>query len=61
MLYFIFSGALFFKDEEDIEMSFDEAFRELNNMKLFELRFITMKRYVPYDDSFVLQQLSKYL
>lgn len=54
------TGALFFKDEEAIELSFDEAFRELNNMKLFELKFITIKRYVPYDDSFVLQQLSKY-
>lgn len=53
-------GALFFKDEEAIELSFDEAFRELNNMKLFELKFVTIKRYVPYDDSFVLQQLSKY-
>ncbi|XP_065357964.1 glutamate receptor ionotropic, kainate 2 [Calliphora vicina] len=51
-------GALFFRDEDAAELSFDEAFRELNSMKLFELKFVTIKRYVSYDDSFMLQQLT---
>lgn len=57
---FLPTGALFFKDEDATELSFDEAFREINSMKLFELRFVTIKRYVPNDDSYVLQQLSEY-
>ena len=54
------SGVLFFRDEYDIELSFDEAFHEINNNKLFGLSFQLIKRFVPNDDSFILQQLSKY-
>ncbi|XP_036340742.1 glutamate receptor ionotropic, kainate 2-like [Rhagoletis pomonella] len=51
-------GALFFRDESDIEMSFDEAFREINSNKLFGVSFQTIKRFVPSDDSFILQQMT---
>ncbi|XP_067620607.1 glutamate receptor ionotropic, kainate 2 isoform X2 [Eurosta solidaginis] len=39
-------------------MSFDEAFREINADKLFGVRFQTIKRFVPSDDSYILQQLT---
>uniref|UniRef100_W8CAB7 Glutamate receptor ionotropic, kainate 2 n=1 Tax=Ceratitis capitata TaxID=7213 RepID=W8CAB7_CERCA len=51
-------GVLFFRDEYDIELSFDEAFHQINTNKLFGLTFKTIKRYVPSDDSFILQQLT---
>ncbi|KAL9929272.1 glutamate receptor IIA isoform 1-T1 [Glossina fuscipes fuscipes] len=51
-------GAIFFKNEEALELSFDAAFQQINNIKLFELHFITFKRYMPNDDSYVLQQLT---
>nr|XP_036232278.1 glutamate receptor ionotropic, kainate 2 [Bactrocera oleae] len=51
-------GVLFFRDEYDIELSFDEAFHEINNNKLFGLSFQLIKRFVPNDDSFILQQLT---
>nr|QKN21287.1 glutamate receptor ionotropic kainate 2 [Bactrocera dorsalis] len=51
-------GVLFFRDEYEIELSFDEAFLEINNNKLFGLSFQLIKRFVPSDDSFILQQLT---
>ncbi|XP_058982073.1 glutamate receptor ionotropic, kainate 2 [Musca domestica] len=52
-------GALFFSGEDETELAFDEAIRQINNQKLFELQFETIKRYVPNeDDSLVLQQLT---
>ncbi|XP_053961748.1 glutamate receptor ionotropic, kainate 2 isoform X1 [Anastrepha ludens] len=51
-------GVLFFRDEGDIEKSFDEAFRVINNNQLFGVSFETIKRYVPSDDSYILQQLT---
>ncbi|TMW44675.1 hypothetical protein DOY81_010240, partial [Sarcophaga bullata] len=42
-----------------LSLALTKPFVSLNNMEIiFELRFVTMKRYVPYDDSFVLQQLT---
>nr|QKN21515.1 glutamate receptor ionotropic kainate 2 [Zeugodacus tau] len=51
-------GVLFFRDEYEIELSFDEAFREINANKLFGLTFQLIKRFVPSDDSLLLQQLT---
>ncbi|XP_037961200.1 glutamate receptor ionotropic, kainate 2 [Teleopsis dalmanni] len=51
-------GALFFEAEEDIELSFDAAFSELNNSKFFEIKFLTIKRYIRRDDSCMLQRLA---
>ncbi|XP_068151172.1 glutamate receptor ionotropic, kainate 2 [Drosophila tropicalis] len=51
-------GAIFFEEEKDIELSFDEAIREVNNLKFFELRFVSNKRFLPTYDSFLLQQIA---
>ncbi|XP_043641530.1 glutamate receptor ionotropic, kainate 2 [Drosophila teissieri] len=51
-------GAIFYENEKDIELSFDQAFREVNNMKFSELRFVTIKRFMPTNDSFLLQQIT---
>nr|AAA28574.1 glutamate receptor subunit [Drosophila melanogaster] len=51
-------GAIFYENEKEIELSFDQAFREVNNMKFSELRFVTIKRYMPTNDSFLLQQIT---
>lgn len=40
-------------------MSFDQAFREVNNLKFSDLQFLTIKRYMPTNDSFQLQQIGK--
>jgi len=56
---FALEGAIFYENEKEIELSFDQAFREVNNMKFSELRFVTIKRYMPTNDSFLLQQISK--
>lgn len=59
--FFCFSvlGAIFFENEQEIELSFDQALREVNNLKFFEIQFLAIKRYMPTNDSFVLQQISK--
>ncbi|XP_017098809.3 glutamate receptor ionotropic, kainate 2 [Drosophila bipectinata] len=51
-------GAIFYENEKDIELSFDQAFRDVNNMKFGDVRFIPIKRYMPTNDSFLLQQLT---
>ncbi|XP_017012808.2 glutamate receptor ionotropic, kainate 2 isoform X1 [Drosophila takahashii] len=51
-------GAIFYENEKDIELSFDQAFREVNNLKFAELRFVTIKRFMPTNDSFLLQQIT---
>lgn len=58
-LNFCFLGAIFFENEQEIELSFDHALREVNNLKFFEIQFVSIKRYMPTNDSFMLQQLSK--
>lgn len=55
----VFLGAIFFENEQEIEQSFDHALREVNNLKFFEIQFVSIKRYMPTNDSFMLQQLSK--
>lgn len=60
LLYFCYIlGAIFFENEQEIEQSFDQALREVNNLKFFEIEFVSIKRYMPTNDSFMLQQLSK--
>lgn len=56
---FVIEGAIFYENEKDIELSFDQAFRDVNNMKYGDVRFIPIKRYMPTNDSFLLQQLSE--
>ncbi|XP_017048956.1 glutamate receptor ionotropic, kainate 2 [Drosophila ficusphila] len=51
-------GAIFYENEKEIELSFDQAFREVNNLKFADLRFGTIKRFMPTNDSFLLQQVT---
>ncbi|XP_002002744.3 glutamate receptor ionotropic, kainate 2 [Drosophila mojavensis] len=51
-------GAIFYENEKEIELSFDQAFREVNNLKFSDLQFVTIKRYMPTNDSFLLQQIT---
>ncbi|XP_062134583.1 glutamate receptor ionotropic, kainate 2 [Drosophila sulfurigaster albostrigata] len=51
-------GAIFYENEKEIELSFDQALREVNNLKFFGLQFISIKRYMPTNDSFLLQQIT---
>ncbi|KAH8403007.1 hypothetical protein KR222_003097, partial [Zaprionus bogoriensis] len=51
-------GAIFFENEREIEMSFDQALRDVNNLKFFEIKFVSIKRYMPTNDGFQLQQMT---
>ncbi|KAL7740684.1 hypothetical protein ACLKA6_000051 [Drosophila palustris] len=51
-------GAIFYENEKEIELSFDQALREVNNLKFSELQFSSVKRYMPTNDSFLLQQIT---
>ncbi|XP_034472188.1 LOW QUALITY PROTEIN: glutamate receptor ionotropic, kainate 1 [Drosophila innubila] len=54
----IIVGAIFFENERQIELGFDQALREVNNLKFSELQFTSIKRYMPTNDSFLLQQIT---